>query len=221
MHCDACDVVGQDFDLARVQSGSNSYAEGSHALSDLKRGLDRATGAVEGGKNSVARCPDDDTAMPSDGPAARRIVLPKQGTPCGVADLCCTRSGSNDVCEEHRREHTGPDCAVGYRTRHETLDVMHYLSDFTREDQVICGIVVDDEVSAGNVFGEILPVLDGGHGVPCPVENECRYPHSRKDRPYVDHHVLPIHGPQRSGAETNAPTWQSAEQHPDCPVNSA
>src|SRR5580704_19093039 len=58
MHGDAADVVRQDLNLARVQSGSNLQTEVAHRVPDGFCTTHGARRSIEGRKKPVARRPD-------------------------------------------------------------------------------------------------------------------------------------------------------------------
>ncbi len=87
----------------------------------------------------------------------------QQVTPAAVTDLRCALGGSDDVGQQHGRQH-----AVGFRASSDSgqklLDLVDDLVGVDPREVVFPGEL--DEARARNAIGDIPPLVDSGIAVP-------------------------------------------------------
>jgi hypothetical protein len=106
-----------------MQPFSELDADAGQFLSERRRTVDRPAGSLEGGQDPVAGGLDEMAAELLDQPAGQLVVHVQQLSPAPVAELPGSAGGTDDVGEQHRRQHPG---WVGYGADagQEPLDVV-------------------------------------------------------------------------------------------------
>jgi hypothetical protein len=158
VHGDAADVVAADLALARVQSGTNLYAERLHRVSDRHGATDRSLRTVEHREETVSSgthfaAPEASELRPDDG-----VVRIEQRMPVTVAHFCGPTCRVDDVGEEHRGEHAVA-CRVGLIAGHELGDLVEGITPWF-DDVVEVAARQLNIFRAGNVVAQI-PTLRG------------------------------------------------------------
>lgn len=82
----AADIVRQDFNLARMQSGPDLQTEIAHGVADSLSATNGAGRTVEGGKKPVTHCPDFLAPKPREFATHTRIMPLQEVTPFAVAE---------------------------------------------------------------------------------------------------------------------------------------
>src|SRR4051812_35196161 len=105
MYGDARHIVGDVFDLTRMQSGPHVNAEASHRLGDRTGAPDRPRRAIEDGEEPIAGRRDLSTPTSFQLAADDLVMRTKNIAPPRITERDGPLGRAHDVREQHRGEH--------------------------------------------------------------------------------------------------------------------
>ena len=170
VHRDAHDRLATRLDLAGVQPGPDLQPERAQRIPNRRRAADRPGRTVERRQEPVARGVDLVSAEPRELLTHDPVVVSQQRSPTLVAELGGQLRRTDDVGEQHGRQH-----AVGVRLARLAGEKRLDLGEQEVAVSRPVGMAVTFQLDvgrAGHVLSEISAVLDGDQRVALAVQDQ-------------------------------------------------
>jgi hypothetical protein len=148
------DLLSPDLTLTGVDTAAHFDSKVADRLADGDSTSNRASGAVEGSEEAVARCIELAPPELVEQPANDGVVVLERLAPAPVAEPRRLLGGADDVGEEHRREHSvglrvaDGSCEELFDLRESPLDAPDEQRGATRDFDPLC-----ERNSPGHVLG--------------------------------------------------------------------
>ena len=147
-------------------------AEVLHRVADRARTVDRSRRAVERRERAVAGELHDDTTRAGHVPLDDAVVRGEGRRPRLVAQLRGAFGRSDDVGEQHGRQHAVRRCSAAFAGE-ERLDLVEHAVGVAGEPHVVVAVELHQS-RVRDALGEILRVFATHVAVATPVQQQCR-----------------------------------------------